>query len=119
MWVISELENGQIMDVTFELLGAAKELDAKMGEKCCAVLITAAAGELPAQLIAGGADTVYVIEDAKYADYSTELYTDAICQLVKKYEPSSVMFGATDDGRDLAPRVAARLHTGLRSEERR
>ena len=113
MWVISELENGQIMDVTFELLGAAKELDAKMGEKCCAVLITAAAGELPAQLIAGGADTVYVIEDAKYADYSTELYTDAICQLVKKYEPSSVMFGATDDGRDLAPRVAARLHTGL------
>ena len=39
MWVISELENGQIMDVTFELLGAAKELDAKMGEKCCAVLI--------------------------------------------------------------------------------
>ena len=113
MWVISELENGQIMDVTFELLGAAKELDAKMSEKCCAVLITAAAGELPAQLIAGGADTVYVIEDAKYADYSTELYTDAICQLVKKYEPSSVMFGATDDGRDLAPRVAARLHTGL------
>ena len=113
MWVISELENGQIMDVTFELLGAAKELDAKMGEKCCAVLITAAAGELPAQLIAGGADTVYVIEDAKYADYSTELYTDAICQLSKKYDPASIMFGATDDGRDLAPRVAARLHTGL------
>ena len=113
MWVISELENGQIMDVTFELLGAAKELDAKMGEKCCAVLIAAEAGELPKQLIAGGADTVYVIEDAKYADYSTELYTDAICQLVKKYAPSSVMFGATDDGRDLAPRVAARLHTGL------
>lgn len=113
MWVIAEQENGQLMNVTFELLGAAKELCAKLEEKCCAVLMTAAAGELPQQLIAAGADVVYVVEDAKYADYDTELYTDAICQLSKKYDPASIMFGATDDGRDLAPRVAARLHTGL------
>lgn len=113
MWVIAEQENGQLMNVTFELLGAAKELCAKLEEKCCAVLVTAAAGELPQQLIATGADVVYVVEDAKYADYDTELYTDAICQLSKKYDPASIMFGATDDGRDLAPRVAARLHTGL------
>ena len=102
MWVIAEQENGQLMNVTFELLGAAKELCAKLEEKCCAVLVTAAAGELPQQLIAAGADVVYVVEDAKYADYDTELY-----------DPASIMFGATDDGRDLAPRVAARLHTGL------
>lgn len=113
MWVIAEQENGQLMNVTFELLSAAKELCAKLEEKCCAVLVTAAAGELPQQLIAAAADVVYVIEDAKYADYDTELYTDAICQLSKKYDPASIMFGATDDGRDLAPRVAARLHTGL------
>ena len=113
MWVIAEQENGQLMNVTFELLGAAKELCAKLEEKCCAVLVTAAAGELPQQLTAAGADVVYVVEDAKYADYDTELYTDAICQLSKKYDPASIMFGATDDGRDLAPRVAARLHTGL------
>lgn len=113
MWVIAEQENGQLINVTFELLGAAKELCAKLEEKCCAVLVTAAAGELPQQLIAAGADVVYVVEDAKYADYDTELYTDAICQLSKKYDPASIMFGATDDGRDLAPRVAARLHTGL------
>lgn len=113
MWVIAEQENGQLMNVTFELLGAAKELCAKLEEKCCAVLVTAAAGELPQQLIAAGADVVYVVEDAKYADYDTELYADAICQLSKKYDPASIMFGATDDGRDLAPRVAARLHTGL------
>lgn len=113
MWVIAEQENGQLMNVTFELLGAAKELCAKLEEKCCAVLVTAAAGELPQQLITAGADVVYVVEDAKYADYDTELYTDAICQLSKKYDPASIMFGATDDGRDLAPRVAARLHTGL------
>lgn len=113
MWVIAEQENGQLMNVTFELLSAAKELCAKLEEKCCAVLVTAAASELPQQLIAAGADVVYVIEDAKYADYDTELYTDAICQLSQKYDPASIMFGATDDGRDLAPRVAARLHTGL------
>ena len=113
MWVIAEQENGQLMNVTLELLGAAKELCAKLEEKCCAVLVTAAAGELPQQLIAAGADVVYVVEGAKYADYDTELYTDAICQLSKKYDPASIMFGATDDGRDLAPRVAARLHTGL------
>lgn len=113
MWVIAEQENGQLMNVTFELLGAAKELCVKLEEKCCAVLVTAAAGGLPQQLIAAGADVVYVVEDAKYADYDTELYTDAICQLSKKYDPASIMFGATDDGRDLAPRVAARLHTGL------
>lgn len=113
MWVIAEQENGQLMNVTFELLGAAKELCAKLEEKCCAVLVTAAAGELPQQLIAAGADVVYVVEDPKYADYDTELYTDAICQLSQKYDPASIMFGATDDGRDLAPRVAARLHTGL------
>lgn len=113
MWVIAEQENGQLMNITFELLGAAKELCAKLEEECCAVLVTAAAGELPQQLIAAGADVVYVVEDAKYADYDTELYTDAICQLSKKYDPASIMFGATDDGRDLAPRVAARLHTGL------
>ena len=113
MWVIAEQENGQLMNVTFELLGAAKELCAKLEEKCCAVLVTAAAGELPQQLIAAGADVVYVIEDVKYAEYDTDLYTDAICQLSKKYDPASIMFGATDDGRDLAPRVAARLHTGL------
>ena len=113
MWVIAEQENGQLMNVTFELLGAAKELCAKLEEKCCAVLVTAAAGELPQQLIAAGADVVYVVEDAKYPDYDTALYTDAICQLSKKYDPASIMFGATDDGRDLAPRVAARLHTGL------
>ena len=116
MWVIAEQENGQLMNVTFELLGAAKELCAKLEEKCCAVLVTAAAGELPQQLIAAGADVVYVVEDAKYADYDTELYTDAICQLSKKYDPASIMFGATDDGRDLAPRVAARLHTGLSAD---
>lgn len=113
MWVIAELENGQLKNVTFELLGVARDLADKLEKKCCAILIGAEAGELPQQLIAGGADIVYTIIDPKYAEYDTELYTDAVCQLVKKYDPDAVMIGATEDGRDLGPRVAARLHTGL------
>ena len=113
MWVIAELENGQPLGVTYELLGVTSDLAAKAGEKCCAVLIAAEAGDAPQKLIAAGADKVYVVADAKYADYNTDLYTDAICQLVKEYKPSALMLGATADGRDLAPRVAARLGTGL------
>lgn len=113
LWVIAELENGEPMNVTYELLGATTELAAKAGEKCCAVLVAAEAGDIPQKLIAAGAEKVYVVADAKYADYNTELYTDAVCQLVETYKPSALVLGATADGRDLAPRVAARLHTGL------
>ncbi len=113
LWVITELENGEPMGVTYELIGVSADLAAKAGEKCCAVLIAAEAGDVPQKLIAAGADKVYVIADAKYADYNTDLYTDAICQLVDAYKPSALLIGATADGRDLAPRIAARKMTGL------
>lgn len=113
MWVIAELEAGEPLGVTYELLGAAKELATKAGEKCCAVLVASEAGDIPQKLVAAGADKVYVVTNAQYAEYNTDLYTDAVCQLVEKYKPSALLLGATADGRDLAPRVAARLHTGL------
>ena len=113
IWVVAELDNGEAVSVTYELLGVASDLAAKSKEKCCAVLVCANAGELPQKLIAAGADKVYVIEGAEYADYNTDLYTEAVSQLVAKYSPSALMLGATVDGRDLAPRLAARLHTGL------
>lgn len=113
LWVVAELEDGEPMGVTYELLGVTAELAAKAGEKCCAVLITADAKDIPEKLIAAGADKVYVVADSRYAEYNTDLYTDAFCQLAEKYKPNAVLFGATADGRDFAPRVAARLHTGL------
>ncbi|MBQ8418581.1 MAG: electron transfer flavoprotein subunit alpha [Phascolarctobacterium sp.] len=113
LWVITELENGEPVGVTYELIGVASDLAAKAGEHCCAVLIAAEAGDVPQKLIAAGADKVYVIADAKFADYNTDLYTDAICQLVDAYKPSALLIGATADGRDLAPRIAARKMTGL------
>lgn len=113
LWVITELENGEPVGVTYELIGVASDLAARANEKCCAVLVAAEAGDVPQKLIAAGADKVYVIADAKYADYNTDLYTDAICQLIDTYKPSALLIGATADGRDLAPRIAARKMTGL------
>ena len=113
LWVVTELENGEPVGVTYELIGVASDLAAKAGEKCCAVLVAAEAGDVPQKLIAAGADKVYVIADEKFADYNTDLYTDAICQLIDAYKPSALLIGATADGRDLAPRIAARKMTGL------
>lgn len=113
IWVIAELDKSEALPVVYELIGAANGLAQKAGEKCCAVIIGKDIAELPAKLIASGADKVYVVDNEKYADYHTELYTDAVCQLVEAYKPSALMLPATVDGRDLAPRIAARLHTGL------
>ncbi|MDY4919789.1 MAG: electron transfer flavoprotein subunit alpha [Phascolarctobacterium sp.] len=113
MWVIAELDKDDALPVVYELLGAAHGLAQKSGEKCCAVIIGNGIGELPAKMIAAGADKVYVVDNPKFTDYHTELYTDAVCQLVEAYKPSALMLPATIDGRDLAPRIAARLHTGL------
>ena len=113
LWVMTELENGEPVGVTYELLGVTADLAAKAGEKCCAVLVAAEAGDLPQKLIAAGADKVYVVAGPQYAEYDTDLYTDAVCQLIDTYKPSALLIGATADGRDLAPRVAARTMTGL------
>ena len=113
LWVITELENGEPVGVSYELIGVASDLAAKANEHCCAVLVAAEAGDIPQKLIAAGADKVYVIADPKFAEYNTDLYTDAICQLVDAYKPSALLIGATADGRDLAPRIAARKMTGL------
>lgn len=113
LWVNVELEDGEPVGVVYELLGASAELAAKSGQRCCAVLICKDAGTLPQKLFAAGADVVYVVAGPEYAEYNTDLYTNAFCELVEAYKPNAVLCGATVDGRDLAPRIAARLGTGL------
>lgn len=113
LWVNVELEDGEPVGVVYELLGVSAELAAKSGQRCCAVLICKEAGTLPQKLFAAGADVVYVVAGSEYAEYNTDLYTNAFCELVEAYKPNAVLCGATVDGRDLAPRIAARLGTGL------
>lgn len=113
LWVNVELEDGEPVGVVYELLGVSAELAAKSGQRRCAVLICKDAGTLPQKLFAAGADVVYVVAGPEYAEYNTDLYTNAFCELVEAYKPNAVLCGATVDGRDLAPRIAARLGTGL------
>ncbi len=116
IWVFCEQRDGELQSVALELLGAARELAAKTGEKVGALLLGHNVAEKASELIAYGADEVYLVDDANLAYYTTEAYAQAIYQIVKEGDPNVLMFGATSIGRDLAPRLSARLRTGLTAD---
>ena len=101
-----------VSPVSLELIGKAREL----GGPVTAVLPCSNAGHLAGELIAHGADRVVVIDDPALHVYTTEYYTLALCAAVSSYPPDILLIGATAIGRDLGPRVAARLHTGLTAD---
>lgn len=116
IWVFCEQRDGEIQSVALELLGAARVLSEKTGEKVGAILLGHNIKDKAAELIAYGADEVHVVDDALLASYVTEPYAQAVTAIAKAYEPSVLMFGATSIGRDLAPRLSARLKTGLTAD---
>lgn len=103
---------GAVSPVSLELIGKAREL----GGPVTAVLPGSGIGHLAAELIAHGADRVVVIDDPALAVYTTEYFAQALCAAVSSYPPDILLIGATAIGRDLGPRVAARLHTGLTAD---
>ena len=116
IWVFCEQRDGAIQPVALELLGVARELAAKVDAKVGALLLGHHVSELAKELIAYGADEVHLVDDTRLEYFITEPYAQAIYQIVKAYEPASLLFGATSIGRDLAPRLSARLHTGLTAD---
>ena len=116
LYVIAEQRDGEIAKVTLELLGEATILAADIGEKVYAVLLGDQIKDKAQSLIEAGADGVIVIEDPMLKEYVTEPYAKALTAMIKKYDPNIVLFGATSIGRDIAPRVAARVHTGLTAD---
>ncbi len=116
LYVIAEQRDGNIAKVTLELLGEATILAADLGEKVYAVLMGNNVKDKAQELIEAGADGVILIEDAMLEEYVTEPYAKAVTAVIDKYDPNIVLFGATSIGRDLAPRVAARVHTGLTAD---
>ena len=116
IWVFCEQRDNVLQPVALELMGAARELAAQSEGTVGAILLGCGVTPLAKELIACGADTVYVVDDEKLAHYTTEAYAQAICQMVKTEEPASLLFGATSIGRDLAPRISARLRTGLTAD---
>ena len=116
VWVFAEQEDGSLHDVALELCGKARELADRLGVGTAAVLPGAGVGQLAKQLIAHGADSIYLVDDQRLAHYQTGPYARVLCTLIERHRPQIVVYGATPMGRDLAPRVASQMRAGLTAD---
>lgn len=116
VFVIAEQRDGELQKVTIELIGKASELAKDLGQEVVAVVLGDNVKGLADSMIHHGANKVIVVEDPMLKEYVTEPYTKAIFSIIKEYDPEIVLYGATSIGRDLAPRLAARIHTGLTAD---
>lgn len=116
LWVYIETEENIAKPVGYELLAPARELANKMEQKLVAVVIGGNVENIANEAIAYGADEVLLVEGDEYYNYSTDAYGYALETLVHKYKPSTILLGATHNGRDLGPRVACNLNTGLSAD---
>lgn len=116
IYVFAEQREGVIQNVAFELLGKARELADELGEEVCAVIGGEQLDEQLNELIAAGADRVLYMNHSELNDYLTEPYAQALTQIIRQRKPSIVLIGATTIGRDLGPRVSARVDTGLTAD---
>ncbi|MGL4792021.1 MAG: electron transfer flavoprotein subunit alpha/FixB family protein [Anaerotignaceae bacterium] len=112
IWVYIEIENGVAKKVGLELLIPAKNMALKTGGNVVAVVIGKDVETVAKEAIATGADSAIIVDGTEYESYNTESYTNALVELCKKYEPNAVLVGATQFGKDLAPRASTRLNTG-------
>ncbi len=116
VFVFCEQREGKLQNVALELLGEAQKLAKDLGQEVYAMLLGHNVKGLAADLIAHGADKVLVAEDECLKDYTTEPYAQAIYQMICEQKPSIVLIGATTIGRDLGPRLSARVVTGLTAD---
>ena len=116
VWVFAEVDDGRVADVSLELLGKGRELAATLGVGLGAVLLGHRTRGLAEKLFAHGADTVYSAEDERLAQYTTLPYARVLTDTIREKKPEIVLYGASPLGRDLAPRVASALKTGLTAD---
>ena len=117
LWVLIETDpDGSAKNVGLELLTRGRELAGKQGGALVAVVIGSKTDAAVKAASEHGADRVIVVDGAEYAHYSTDAYTAALYALVEKYGPTSMLIGATNNGRDLGPRLSCRLKTGLTAD---
>ena len=117
LWVFVETnEDGTAKNVGIELLTPGKLMAGKQGGNLVAVVIGCGADAAVQAASEHGADKVIVVDGPEYKHYSTDAYAIALCTMVEKYGPTSMLIGATNIGRDLGPRVSCRLHTGLTAD---
>lgn len=116
VFVFCEQRDGEIQKVALELIGKARELADALGQQVVAVLPGYQIEGKAQLLIAHGADEVVVADDPMLAEYATEPYAQVMDQVIKTMDPEVFLYGASSIGRDLAPRVSARVHTGLTAD---
>ena len=116
VWVVAEQQDGQLHDVSLELLSKGRELADTLGVKLGAVLLGAKVDTLATRLVQHGADRVLAGEDARLAHYQTNPFAKIVSRLIEEHRPQIVIFGATSVGRDLAPRVASSVRAGLTAD---
>ena len=116
VWVYVEQLDGRIRGVSHELIGEGRKLADAMKQELAAVLIGNNVEALAKDLFASGADKVYLVEGPEFKHYTTDAFTITVTDLINTYRPSVILLGATNDGRDLAPRVACRVGTGLTAD---
>ncbi len=116
VWVFAEVDDGKVADVSLELLGKGRELAGTLGVRLGAAILGHGSKKLAERLFAHGADVVYSAEHERLAQYTTLPFARVLTDLIRDKKPEIVLYGASPVGRDLAPRVASSLKTGLTAD---
>ena len=116
VFVFAQQVDNKLSGISFELIGEGKRLAEKLDEQVTAVLIGSDVKGLVDELAEYGADRVIVVDDPELKEYRTEPYAHALASVINEYKPEIVLVGATAIGRDLGPRVSARVATGLTAD---
>lgn len=116
VWVFAEQRDGELQKVSLELLGKGREIANKVGTELTAILLGHQTDHIAKELIAYGADRVIAADHPLLGHFSTDAYTKVMCDIIKDKKPEILFIGATYLGRDLGPRIAARLATGLTAD---
>jgi len=116
VWVVAEQQHGQLHPVSLELLGKARELADILGQEVTALLPGDNISPLAETLVRHGADRVLLVQHPELQTYRPVVYTDVVENIVREHQPNILLVGATLQGRDLAPRLARRLQTGLTAD---
>ena len=116
VWVFCEQRQGALMSTDFELVSEARKLADELGCEVTGLLLGDNVESIAKELGGYGADKVLVCESPLLKDYTTDAYAKVVCDMVNEYKPEVLLIGATNIGRDLGPRCAARLHTGLTAD---
>ena len=114
--VFADISNDYIHPVVFELAGKAMELTSSCPQKITILVLGSQTEENIRKLQECGADYLYIYDSIELNDFRIDSYTDVISQFIEKHKPSAILFGATEKGRMLAPRIAARFRTGLTAD---